>query len=61
MKKMIKLAKNFSKKIKQVVAGIKEGVELFKNLVKGKISIKDYVDELVSAISELPKKVKILF
>lgn len=59
MKKMVKLAKNFSKKIKQVVAGLKEGVNLFKNLVKGKISIKDYIDELVSAISDLPQKVRI--
>lgn len=59
MKKTIKLAKNFSKKIKQVVAGLKEGVNLFKDLVKGRISIKDYIDELVSAISDLPQKVRL--
>lgn len=57
MKKMIKLAKSFSKKIKQVVAGLKEAVQMFKDLVKGRISIKDYIDELVSAISDLPNKV----
>ena len=57
MKKMIKLAKSFSKKIKEVVAGLKEAVQMFKDLVKGRISIKDYIDELVSAISDLPNKV----
>lgn len=58
MKKMVDLAKNFSKKIKEVVAGMREGVNMFKDLVSGRISIKDYIDELVSAIAELPSKVR---
>lgn len=57
MKKMIKLAANFSKKLKEISEGIKIGVQLFKDIISGKLNIKDVINELIHAISILPQKV----
>nr|XP_022327831.1 uncharacterized protein LOC111127102 [Crassostrea virginica] len=57
MKKMIKLAANFSKKLKEISEGIKEGVQLFKDIISGKLNLKDIISELVHAIVTLPQKV----
>lgn len=57
MKKMIKLAANFSKKLKEISEGIKEGVQLFKDIISGRLNIKDVINELIHAISTLPQKV----
>lgn len=58
MKKMIKLAANFSKKLKEISEGIKEGVQLFKDIISGKLNLKDIISELVHAIVTLPQKVR---
>lgn len=57
MKKMIKLAANFSKKLKEISEGIKIGVQLFKDIISGRLNIKDVINELIQAISILPQKV----
>lgn len=57
MKKMIKLAANFSKKLKEISEGIKIGVQLFKDIISEKLNIKDVINELIHAISILPQKV----
>ena len=58
MKKMVKLASNFSKKLKEISEGIKEGVQLFKDIISGKLNLKDIISELVHAIVTLPRKVR---
>ena len=58
MKKMVKLAANFSKKLKEISEGIKEGVQLFKDIISGRLNLKDIISELVDAIATLPKKVR---
>lgn len=58
MKKIIDLATNFSRKIKEIVEGIKAGVELFKGLITGKISLKKMADDLVMALTLIPRKVR---
>lgn len=57
MKKMIKLAANFSKKLKEISEGIKIGVQLFKDIISGRLNIKDVINELIHAVSVLPQKV----
>lgn len=57
MKKMIKLAANFSKKLKEISEGIKIGVQLFKDIISGRLNINDVINELIHAISVLPQKV----
>ncbi|KAK3102203.1 hypothetical protein FSP39_009587 [Pinctada imbricata] len=57
MKKIIALASQFDKKIKEIVDGITTGVEFFKDLISGRISIKDIVVAFVNALKELPGKV----
>ena len=58
MKKMVKLASNFSKKLKEISEGIKEGVQLFKDIISGRLNLKDIISELVHAIVTLPQKVR---
>lgn len=58
MKKIIDLATNFSRKIKEIVEGIKAGVELFKGLITGKISFKKMADDLIMALTLIPRKVR---
>lgn len=57
MKKIIKLAANFSKKLKEIVDGIKSGVQLFKDIISGRLNLKDIISELIHAIASLPQKV----
>ena len=61
MKKIISLAANFSQKLKQIVGGIKTGVQFFKDLISGlgKLSLKKIVDDIIDAITSIPKKVNI--
>ncbi|CAG2209692.1 unnamed protein product [Mytilus edulis] len=56
MKKIIQLATQFDKKVKEIVDGIETGVRLFKDLIGGQISIKDIVNEFIDALKELPGK-----
>lgn len=58
MKKMVKLAANFSKKLKEISEGIKEGVQLFKDIISGRLNLKDIISELVHAVVTLPQKVR---
>lgn len=57
MKKIIDMASNFSKKLKEIVEGIIAGVELFRGLISGNISLKKIVDDLVMAVTSIPRKV----
>lgn len=57
MKKIIEMATNFSKKLKEIVEGIKAGVELFRRIINGNISLKKIVDDLVMAVTSIPRKV----
>ncbi|VDH91582.1 Hypothetical predicted protein [Mytilus galloprovincialis] len=57
MKKIAELATKFDKKVKEIVDAIETGVRLFKDLIGGKISIKDIVNEFIDALKELPGKV----
>ncbi|XP_021353372.1 uncharacterized protein LOC110450253 [Mizuhopecten yessoensis] len=57
MKKIAKLAKNFDKSIKNIVNAVETGVNLFKDIIDGKFSIKDIVQSFVDALQELPGKV----
>ena len=59
MKKIISLAANFSQKLKQIVGGIKAGVQFFKDLISGRLSLKKIVDDIIDAITRIPKKVNI--
>ena len=58
MKKVSKMALQFDKKVKGIVSAIESGVKLFKDLVGGKISFKEIVNEFISALQELPGKVR---
>ena len=58
MKKVAKMALKFDKKVKEIVSAIGAGVNLFKDLVGGKISFKEIINEFISALQELPGKVR---
>lgn len=60
MKKIIEMATNFSSKLKEIVEGIRAGVELFKRIITGNISLKKIVDDLVMAVTSIPRKVSSL-
>ena len=60
MKKIGKLAANFSNKLKEITRGIKEGVQLFKDIISGRLNLRDTISELVHAIVNLPHKVSTL-
>ena len=47
----------FDKVIKKIVSGIKKGIDLFMDVINGKISIKDIVNRLITALKGLPNKV----
>lgn len=57
MKKIIQMAANFSKKLKEIVNGIKTGVQLFKDFISGRLSLKKIVDDIVLAVTTIPDKV----
>ena len=56
-KKTIKLAKQFDENVKKIISAIKDGVELFTDLINGRIDLKDIFDKLVDALNALPDKV----
>ncbi|XP_052083536.1 uncharacterized protein LOC127720827 [Mytilus californianus] len=58
MKKIVQLATQFDKKVKEIVEGIATGVQMFKDLIGGQISMKEIVNEFIDALKELPVKVK---
>lgn len=47
---MIKLVVNFFKKLKEISEGIKEGVQFFKDIILGKLNIKDVINEFIKVI-----------
>ncbi|XP_062616045.1 uncharacterized protein LOC134277750 [Saccostrea cucullata] len=57
MKKIFKLAANFSRKLKEIVEGVKAGVQLFKDIISGKLNLKDIIADFIDAITHLPEKV----
>lgn len=57
MKKIIDMAENFSNKLSDIVEGIKAGVELFKGIISGRISLKKIVDDMIFAVTVIPGKV----
>ncbi|CAG2251005.1 unnamed protein product [Mytilus edulis] len=57
MKKVAQLATQFDKKTGEIVKGVETGVQLFKDLIGGQISIKEIVNEFIDALQELPGKV----
>ncbi|XP_052074034.1 uncharacterized protein LOC127711917 [Mytilus californianus] len=57
MQQIIELATKFDKKVMEIVNAIETGVKLFKDLIDGKINIKEIVDEFIDALKELPGKV----
>lgn len=57
MKKIISLASDFSRKLKEIVSGIKTGVQFFKDLISGRLNLKKIVDDIIVAITSIPKKV----
>lgn len=57
MKKIIDMAENFSDELADIVDGIKAGVELFKGIISGKISLKKIVDDMIFAVTIIPQKV----
>ena len=60
MKKVEGMAKGLGGAIMGVVGGIKNAIELFKDIISGKISIKQLVKDFVQAVENLPKIVSIL-
>jgi len=57
MKKITDLAKQFSKIVKKIVKAVEDGVKLFRDVISGRLSIKDIVKTFVDALQELPGKV----
>ena len=51
------MAKGFGGAIKGIVQGIKNGIDLFKKIISGKLSIKQLVTDFVDALEQLPKTV----
>lgn len=47
----------FDKVIKDIVNGIKSGVDLFKEIISGK-GIKGIIEDFIDALETLPQKVK---
>lgn len=59
MKKIANLTTQFDNKVKEIVEGIATGVQMFKDLIGGRISIKNIVNEFIDALHQLPVKVNI--
>ena len=57
MKKIGGMAKGFGGAIKGIVQGIKNGIDLFKQIISGELSIKQLVTKFVDALEQLPKTV----
>ena len=52
----IKMIMRFDKIIRDIVNGIKKGVDLFKEIISGK-GLKRIIEDFISAVQSLPKKV----
>ena len=52
----IKMIMRFDKIIRDIVNGIKIGVDLFKEIISGK-GLKRIIEDFISAVQSLPKKV----
>ncbi|VDI06315.1 Hypothetical predicted protein [Mytilus galloprovincialis] len=57
MKKVGNMAKGFDGAIKGIVGGIKDGIDLFKQIISGKLSFKQMITDFVEALENLPKTV----
>ncbi|XP_076116682.1 uncharacterized protein LOC143084161 [Mytilus galloprovincialis] len=57
MKKVGNMAKGFDGAIKGIVGGIKDGIDLFKQIISGKLSFKKMITDFVDALEDLPKTV----
>lgn len=57
MKKLVNLAKRFDKVIKNIVGAVEDGVNLFRDIINGKLNIKDITQKFVDALEQLPQKV----
>lgn len=52
----IKMIMRFDKIIRDIVNGIKKGVDLFKEIISGK-GLKHIIEDFISAVQSLPEKV----
>lgn len=57
-KELINMILRFDKVIKDIVTGIKKGINLFKEIISGK-GIKGIIDNLIEALKSLPEKVSV--
>lgn len=57
MKKLANLAKRFDKVVKNIIGAVEDGVDLFRDIISGKLSIKDITQKFVDALEQLPQKV----
>ncbi|XP_052090897.1 uncharacterized protein LOC127727822 [Mytilus californianus] len=57
IKKILNMALRFDKVVKNIVGGIKKGINLFMDVISGRLSIKTIVQNLVKALKGLPAKV----
>ncbi|VDI70196.1 Hypothetical predicted protein [Mytilus galloprovincialis] len=57
IKKILNMALRFDKVVKNIVGGIKKGIDLFMDIISGRLSIKTIVQNLVKALKGLPAKV----
>jgi len=58
-KQALKNALRFDKVIKNIAGGVKKGIDLFMDIINGKLSIKDIIKRLITALKELPLKVMV--
>lgn len=61
MKKVGNMAKGFDGAIKGIVGGIKDGIDLFKQIISGKLSFKKMITDFVDALENLPKTVRTIY
>lgn len=59
MKKIIEMAINFSRKLGKIVGGIKKGIQLFKDLISGRLSLKKIVENIMLAFTSIPNRVSL--
>ncbi|XP_045156811.2 uncharacterized protein LOC123523186 [Mercenaria mercenaria] len=57
LQRFVKLVRDFSNIVRKIVRSVKDGVEAFKSILDDDFSLKDIVDEFVTSVEELPKKV----
>lgn len=57
MKKIIDMVENFFNKLLDIVEGIKVGVEFFKGIIFGRISLKKIVDDMIFVVIVILGKV----